>query len=204
LFGISLRTRKDAYQLNTSMYTCIHCQTIFKPLRTNKNKPRKFCSTKCSGDFNRIKPIQSQCLNCGSITKNPKFCNSSCAATYNNSIKPKKQRQYKICPTCGSLHRRPKFCSDSCNPNRLKMTKEEKYKYVRARMNESWQRYMAKKKNQTPADVDIKAIQEFYLNCPEGCEVDHIIPISKGGLHTLSNLQYLTISENRKKSNKLL
>ena len=63
---------------------------------------------------------------------------------------------------------------------------------------------MAKRKNQTPDDVDVKAIQEFYSNCPPGYEVDHIIPISKGGLHTLENLQYLTISENRRKSNKIM
>jgi len=63
---------------------------------------------------------------------------------------------------------------------------------------------MAKKKAQTPLDADIPAMQQFYLHCPVGFEVDHIIPISKGGQHTLSNLQYLTISENRKKSNKLL
>ena len=83
------------------------------------------------------------------------------------------------------------------------MTEDEKYKYIRSRMNESWQRYMAKRKNQTPANVDIKALQLFYLNCPIGYEVDHVIPISKGGLHSIENLQYLTISENRKKSNKL-
>lgn len=70
--------------------------------------------------------------------------------------------------------------------------------------NEAWARYMAKKKNQTPENADISSIQQFYINCPQGYEVDHIIPISKGGLHTLDNLQYLTISENRKKSNKIL
>ena len=48
-----------------------------------------------------------------------------------------------------------------------------------------------------------KLIGKFYKNCPEGYEVDHIIPISKGGLHQLSNLQYLTKEENRKKSAKL-
>jgi 5-methylcytosine-specific restriction endonuclease McrA len=35
-------------------------------------------------------------------------------------------------------------------------------------------------------------------------EVDHIIPISKGGKHSLSNLQYLTKEENRRKSNKII
>ena len=69
---------------------------------------------------------------------------------------------------------------------------------------EASQRYQAKKKNQTPINVDKKGLQEFYLNRPKGYEVDHIIPISKGGLHCLYNLQYLTVSENRKKSNKIL
>lgn len=143
-------------------------------------------------------------MHCGNETCNPKFCNSSCAASYNNSTKPKKQKVYNICPTCGTRHRRPKFCSDKCNPNRLNMTEDEKYKYIRSRMNESWQRYMAKRKSQTPDDINIEELKLFYFNCPEGYEVDHIIPISKGGLHSIENLQYLTISENRKKSNKIL
>lgn len=48
-----------------------------------------------------------------------------------------------------------------------------------------------------------KLIGRFYRNCPNGHEVDHIIPVSKGGMHRLSNLQYLTREENRRKSNKL-
>ena len=69
---------------------------------------------------------------------------------------------------------------------------------------EAWARYNARKKYNTPHDEDLSLIQEFYKNCPKGYEVDHIIPISKGGLHSISNLQYLTQTENRKKSNKLL
>ena len=35
-------------------------------------------------------------------------------------------------------------------------------------------------------------------------EVDHIIPLSRGGLHHPSNLQILTLHENRTKGNKIL
>jgi CRISPR/Cas system Type II protein with McrA/HNH and RuvC-like nuclease domain len=102
------------------------------------------------------------------------------------------------------MSKRRVYCSDGCNPKKLKLTLEEKQLRHKSMHNEAWHRYMAKKKNQTPANVDIKELQQFYLNCPKGYEVDHIMPISKGGLHCIENLQYLTISENRKKSNKIL
>ena len=83
----------------------------------------------------------------------------------------------------------------------IPLKSEEEKRAVR---REAWQRYDARKRYQTPIDEDVAALQEFYKNCPEGYEVDHIIPLSKGGAHSLSNLQYLTVSENRRKSNKLL
>ena len=48
-------------------------------------------------------------------------------------------------------------------------------------------------------------IKDFYLNCPEGYHVDHIIPLqgeNVSGLHVLANLQYLTIQDNKIKGNK--
>ena len=62
-------------------------------------------------------------------------------------------------------------------------------------------------KDATPAWADKKAIRYFYVNCPEGCHVDHILPLHGtlvSGLHTLENLQYLSIAENLKKSNKVV
>lgn len=56
-------------------------------------------------------------------------------------------------------------------------------------------------------DEEWKLIIEFYKNCPEGYEVDHIIPLqgkTVRGFHCLSNLQYLTKSENRKKGAKVI
>lgn len=110
-----------------------------------------------------------------------------------------------MCKTCGiTLTSKKRYCSIECNPRRLKLAPDEKKARGLKIHREAWQRYQAKLKNQTPKDVDVKGLQQFYLNCPDGYEVDHIIPISKGGLHCLSNLQYLTISENRRKSNKIL
>jgi HNH endonuclease len=51
--------------------------------------------------------------------------------------------------------------------------------------------------------IEIQEIRDFYFKCPIGYEVDHIIPISKGGKHCKTNLQYLTPEENKKKSNRL-
>ena len=151
------------------------------------------------------------CLHCQktlSITTN-KFCSKSCSASHNNKgvrrhFNPDNYRPCKTCNKITHMSKRQVYCSDECNTKKLKLTLEEKQLRHKSMHNEAWHRYMAKKKNQTPDNVDIKELQHFYLNCPKGYEVDHIIPISKGGLHCIENLQYLTISENRKKSNKIL
>jgi hypothetical protein len=62
-----------------------------------------------------------------------------------------------------------------------------------------------KRSLRVPAWADLNLITKFYQNCPEGMVVDHIIPLqgrTVSGLHVLSNLQYLTLEENLKKSNR--
>ena len=103
-----------------------------------------------------------------------------------------------------SYHSKNLYCSHKCAQTGSRVVKDEAYhKHKRAIANEAWQRYHAKQRAQTPLDADLKLIQLIYEQCPKGYEVDHIVPISKGGLHHQDNLQYLPWITNRRKSNKL-
>lgn len=133
-----------------------------------------------------------------------KFCDQSCAAVYNNTGRVKVQ-PYPCAAGCGTMIKTLKYCSRECSANdHRKYTPKEAAVVRKNRVREVSANYRARLKNQTPVDADRVAIREFYAACPEGYEVDHIIPISKGGLHVLENLQYLTIRENRSKSNKIV
>lgn len=57
----------------------------------------------------------------------------------------------------------------------------------------------------TPKWVNIEEIANFYMNCPDGYEVDHIEPIigeNSCGLHVLWNLQYLKKNKHLNKTKK--
>lgn len=138
------------------------------------------------------------------------FCNSSHAAKFNNRGVRRHGKPPSDCQNCGNKTCRGKYCSNQCQRdyefNQKWNSKEEYLEHKAALNRESVARYHARKKTQTPdlSKKELKAIRKFYKNCPKGYEVDHIYPISKGGYHILSNLQYLTITENRRKNAKVL
>ena len=165
----------------------------WQKIQKEKYENNPSCCTQCS-----IKLPQEK--------KNNKFCSRSCSAIFNNTAIPKRLAKMYKCVVCETeFKNKSKYCSNKCFDfgRRKYKTKEEQVAATRKKVREVSANYRASVRNQTPPDVDRAAIKEFYNNCPKGYEVDHIIPISKNGLHTLSNLQYLTIQENRKKSNKL-
>lgn len=147
------------------------------------------------------------CVQCNTILpqakKRNKFCSRSCSATYNNTGRIRAVRYQ--CAYCSTEIITGKYCSIACSAEgSRKYTVEEAQLVRKIRVREVSANYRAKLLAQTPPDADREAMREFYANCPNGYEVDHIIPISRGGLHTLENLQYLTRTENRSKGNKMV
>lgn len=115
---------------------------------------------------------------------------------------------------------------DKANPEKMreykrqwKIRNKEKYaKYVaeydrktQATRNAREALRRAKQMEQTPEDADLNIIESIYKMAKrrtkvEGrpYEVDHIIPLAKGGLHHQDNLQILTAHENRVKHARIL
>ena len=60
-----------------------------------------------------------------------------------------------------------------------------------------------RKFQQTPENCNHDLLRLIYDNRPENYHVDHIIPLSKGGLHEPNNLQYLPAKINLQKNNLL-
>ena len=75
--------------------------------------------------------MKVNCLECGKYTNNEKFCNSGCAAKYNNRAYPKRRRELfeQKCEFCGKqlsrTQRYNKFCSSECD------VKYRKESYIR-------------------------------------------------------------------------
>jgi 5-methylcytosine-specific restriction endonuclease McrA len=146
--------------------------------------------------------MKHECPNCKSEFKNTQ------GLTMHTKYCGRPKRTFN-CKQCGTeklfkYTSTNQYCSHKCAQQASIVPKdEEHYKRKRAIANEAWQRYHAKQRAQTPDNADLKLIQQIYENCPPGHEVDHIVPISKGGLHHQDNLQYLPWQTNRRKSNKL-
>jgi len=84
--------------------------------------------------------------------------------------------------------------------------KDKKYRESnKEEVREYFVNYHKERIKRIPSWSEAAEIENFYKNKPKNMEVDHIIPFFGklvSGLHVISNLQYLTRSENASKHNK--
>lgn len=121
------------------MSKCPYCNStnmLKNGLNSRKNLQRykcKECGKHSRGEIIDVviqppKPpkLPERCAQCQKPTSNPKFCSSSCSATYNNlynrtTYGPSRKQSY--CRHCGvKIEGRRKTCDD-CNPNNLDWSK---------------------------------------------------------------------------------
>ena len=111
----------------------------------------------------------------------------------------------RTCAECGRERSREEYRSLEGLDKELYLLTKQLYNVNNADKFRAYAKLRhAEKRARMPAWADRKAIREFYKNCPEGYEVDHIIPLRGDlvcGLHVLNNLQYLPMVENRRKGN---
>lgn len=101
--------------------------------------------------------------------------------------------------------------SQTYRNNNKEYQKNYNKKYAKenvGKLRNNKKKYKLAKKQACPKWLNkdqINEIELIYNNCPNGFNVDHIIPLrgkNVSGLHVPWNLQYLTNKDNRKKSNK--
>lgn len=103
----------------------------------------------------------------------------------NQGIKNRSEHMYR-CKSCDTTWTLKKY---KCYP------------YIHRAANNKYRALQYNEKSMYNAD-EIK-VKLIYKECPEGYQVDHIIPISRGGLHNEFNLCYLTPEDNYLKRDKM-
>lgn len=118
------------------------------------------------------------------------------------SLDGKKMKTYSKCESC---YRKELYLK---NPESLKNRRtwhqKRKYPHLRKKAH-SIRSKRLKNASRCLSKEQKNLVQNFYLNCPIGYDVDHIIPLNHVnvcGLNTLANLQYLDKKINSAKKNK--
>lgn len=193
--------RKRGKFCKVAYSNCKYCNSLI----VSNSKCTKYCNDTCKKKFKELKNNKAvkpdvPCKECGTLFKYRKgkeFCSRNCRRR--NTTKPK-QKEYSNCLKCNAImektRKNKKYCSRKCSASYNRKPSPNAKEYRRLR-----------KRAETKAKLNCVSwseIRKFMTNKPEGCHVDHIIPLNHEkvcGLHVPWNFQYLKAKDNIKKSN---
>lgn len=186
------------------------CQVCGKLSISNRANTKR-CSDQCRKNFFETPEVKAVCPQCNqefSGKKGKKYCSRSCGDKHRNPPKPKKIIEPRHCEWCKAEFTpktdRGRFCSKNCGRyhHRANNPPTERQK----RLQKEYKRLRKRQCTQAKlSSVSWSEIADFMDKCPEGHQVDHIIPLNHPdvcGLHVPWNMQYLPNDENLYKSNK--
>lgn len=217
--GRKTREEISANAACNQMYDCLACGKLFKPKRAGHTK---FCSRNCSfsfisakrkiiADMNIVHSVyRMKCCEC-SIRSNgyvgQKYCSDDCRRKKLEKSHTQKTFACKEC-SCNVVTsygtKRKSFCSDVCSKkyfNRIRRSKErarlrhvkvEHVDPIKVFERDAWRCKICYKKTPKEYRGSIRDLAP---------ELDHILPLSKGGEHSYANTQCTCRKCNQMKGN---
>ena len=160
------------------------------------------------GDYVKVCELKE----CNTKHTNPKFCSRSCSAKVSNIGKQRNKKYFdtlfgekeeRNCRYCGNIffsrrHKTTVFCNEYCWLKHHRIPDNIREEHFKAK-----NRYYAMRHYEKYYDIksqivgNEELIKVIYLLCPKGFDVDHIIPISRGGKTHEDNLRYMWYKDNR-------
>lgn len=117
-----------------------------------------------------------------------------------------KEKCLDISRTWKSSDKGKKYSSEEYyrNKEKYQTLRKKYYKNNKSKFTAYANKRRASELSQTPGYANLSLIDKIYEHCPEGYHVDHMTPLSRGGLHHESNLCYLPAQVNHSKGSKLI
>lgn len=213
-------------------HVCIGCGKSFKSQRIDSKHCGRSCACKYSSGYRRPPYTQLpkytklhlvRCLGCGNkfLTKwsNKETCSTVCGSLVSARRKTARVAETKTCKVCGAVYsplygvKSKNYCSDECNSIDL-LENERKHRRIARSRRRALIRETAVERID-PVDVFIRdnwTCQSCGDPTPDWLrgtiddsapEMDHIIPLARGGTHTDDNVQCLCRVCNLMKSDML-